>query len=591
MSFPAKRPFVCIRCSQTGKVGELITWNRKLKGQITHIKCQSNIITETVENPEKKRILTEIFEAWGTDKKETRPRQGRSVRLSDLGKKLTVIEDVQEHQFHNGLEWIMPLKIPHNCCMDSYEMKLKGQETVYVWNGYWVPSLPLVNGNEISSYVGNADWWIELDETPPVVEAIEKEPFILTKNHIGKKVVIVDKTVSYYRDWEKNRIEYFEPVSFEYPFIIQKAYIKFEDFSERSFYNGRVWEPKIREISYGGQDRVWGYHPSEKNKTKGGDEKMETTKALTTTDSNKNIEPLKVFIDALLPQIQKGLTSSIDETKVKALIDSAFKDRLPKEIHIKHEDKTIIKIESAHKDLETLMYFINKRHHVYLYGPAGGGKSTSAQQISEALKLPFGYISLNPQTPDSRLLGFIDAGGTYRESVFYKIYKSGGVFCIDEMDNASASLLTTLNSMLENGHGAFPNGLVERHKDFVLVATGNTNGRGGNPMFPERRPFDMAFAERFTFLFWDYDSALERSIALAINPKSSKWVDYIQGLRKYVQKEFPKVLVSPRASFKGAEYLKDNHLTVDQVLEAIIFKGLDKDTIKKIVSANPLPTK
>ena len=304
----------------------------------------------------------------------------------------------------------------------------------------------------------------------------------------------------------------------------------------------------------------------------------------------KSLSALDGLAELLAPVVQSKLKSSVDENKVKEIakqiLDKATKPRTL-EITVK-ETGVVSQIENPHKAIPTLLYYISKRHHVYLHGPAGSGKSTAAHQIANALKLSFGYLSLNPQTPDSRILGFIDAGGNYRPTVFYETYKNGGVFCIDEMDNASASLLTTLNSMLENGLGAFPCGLVPRHKDFVLVATGNTNGKGANPMFPERRPFDSAFSERFTFLEWDYDIDLERKVTFLINPKADTWFAWVLKAREFCKKNFPKILVSPRASFKGAEYLKDGTIPPNEIVEALIFKGTDKDTVNKVLAAVPL---
>lgn len=261
----------------------------------------------------------------------------------------------------------------------------------------------------------------------------------------------------------------------------------------------------------------------------------------------------------------------------------------PITLNVTRPDGEVTRIKGAHESMPELLYYVSKRHHAYLFGPPGSGKSTAAKQVADGLGLEYGYISLNPQTPDSRILGFIDANGTYRATPFFKIYTEGGVFCIDECDNASPSLLTTLNSLLENGHGAFPNGIFPKHADFVLVATGNTAGRGANPMFPERRPFDSAFAERFTYLYWDYDTKLEKAIALSINPASKPWFDWILKTRSYCQKNHPRVLISPRASFKGAAYLLDPPLSIEQIAESVIWKGLGKDTVAQIVAKNPYP--
>ena len=305
---------------------------------------------------------------------------------------------------------------------------------------------------------------------------------------------------------------------------------------------------------------------------------------------SKELSALDGFAELIAPKVQAKLKSNVDENRVKELVKQGLeKVAKPKTLEIKNTDTgKVTTIENPHKSIPRLMYYIGKRHHVYLYGPAGSGKSTAAHQVAKALELTFGYLSLNPQTPDSRILGFIDAGGTYRGTPFYECYKNGGVFCIDEMDNASAALLTTLNSMLENGLGAFPCGLVERHKDFVLVATGNTNGKGGNPMFPERRPFDSAFSERFTFLQWDYDTDLERKVTFLINPNADTWLAWVWKAREYCNKNYPKILISPRAAFKGAEYLKDGTITPSEIAEGLIFKGTDQETIKKILSAIPL---
>lgn len=263
----------------------------------------------------------------------------------------------------------------------------------------------------------------------------------------------------------------------------------------------------------------------------------------------------------------------------------------PRKLEVLREDGKAVTVDLAHEKFETLLHLINHKDHVYLWGPPGSGKSTAAHQVSTALGLEWGYISLNPQTPDSRLLGFVDANGKYRDTVFRRIYQTGGVMCIDELDNSSPSLCVTINSGLENGHMAFPDGMVERHKDFVLVATGNTTGRGANHMFPERRPFDAAFQERFVYLEWDYDTRLESAIALSINDGAQFWLDWVWKMREHCHKNHPRIIVSPRASFKGAKHLKHGKFKMADLAEMVIFKGIDADTRKSILSSCPLPVK
>lgn len=306
----------------------------------------------------------------------------------------------------------------------------------------------------------------------------------------------------------------------------------------------------------------------------------------------------KVVKEVDAEQVKRIVHESLSQYKVDVpeallttLIDKAMAKRAPREIHVTHNGKKSKAIKNAHAMLEKLIFIIGLRKHAYLFGPPGSGKSTGAMHAAEALSLAYGYISLNPQTPESRLLGYMDANGKYQPSVLYKLYKDGGVFCIDEMDNASAGLLTTLNSLLENGIGAFPCGQVQRHPDFIVVATGNTAGRGGNMQFPERRAFDAAFAERFAYLPWGYDEAMERAVALQIFEKAGKWVDWVQAVRKYAAQNDPKLVISPRATFGIAEFLScdKSPFTIQETLDAVLFKGIEPERINRIISANPLP--
>ena len=121
--------------------------------------------------------------------------------------------------------------------------------------------------------------------------------------------------------------------------------------------------------------------------------------------------------------------ATVDEPALMAKVQTMFNRML-----VEAQTPTIIhvdvtrsggdprRITGAHKSMPALLRVLGRRRHVYLWGPAGSGKSTAAKQAAEALGLDYGYISLNPQTPDSRLQGFIDANGVYRDPVFRRCY-------------------------------------------------------------------------------------------------------------------------------------------------------------------------
>jgi len=248
---------------------------------------------------------------------------------------------------------------------------------------------------------------------------------------------------------------------------------------------------------------------------------------------------------------------------------------------------------------DSVYLMIQARIHAYIYGPAGCGKSHIVEQASHAYGLSFSSISLNVQTMPSMLLGFLDMKGDYQSTDFRRIYENGGVFLIDEMDNASGNLLTTLNSALANRFLQFPDGFVRMHQDCVVIATGNTTGRGKTAQYISRQTLDAATLDRFVYLSHTYDEQLERSLAEGTNhleEKTTGKVEFVLCLDSFKRIQFQKaiskiranaekhklsVIVSYRPTVTGCKLL--NHYDRDTLLEMLVFKGTDADTKLKLM--------
>ena len=279
---------------------------------------------------------------------------------------------------------------------------------------------------------------------------------------------------------------------------------------------------------------------------------------------------------------------------VESAVDKKIKEletKLVTKIEVRDIVKnTTVTIEGAHQSMPMLIHRMKQRRHVYLWGPTQSGKSTGAMQAAEAIGLPYANCILSPQDTRSVLIGIRDAHGVYHESDFAKFYKNGGVFCLEEADNASSTLLVTLNTLLANGIGAFPDGMRERHKDFVCIATGNTAARGGSRNHAERRAWDGSITERFTFIQWGYDQALERRVVMSINPKhGEKWLGWMWKVRELCRASYPHLTVSPTATFRLVEDVLNEDWDVMGILHSVLFKGLDEGTIQSILKAVPLP--
>ncbi|MEE0906944.1 MAG: AAA family ATPase, partial [Muribaculaceae bacterium] len=145
----------------------------------------------------------------------------------------------------------------------------------------------------------------------------------------------------------------------------------------------------------------------------------------------------------------------------------------------------------AHKQLQKVVNLLKVKLNVYLYGPAGTGKTVLCEQAAAALSLPF--YSDQRVGDTFTLSGFVDASGKYQETSFYRAFSGGGVYMLDEFDASDPNAVIWLNTALANGFATFPGvGRVEAHSDFICIAAGNTIGRGADSDYSGRCVLDAA---------------------------------------------------------------------------------------------------
>ena len=127
-----------------------------------------------------------------------------------------------------------------------------------------------------------------------------------------------------------------------------------------------------------------------------------------------------------------GAWKYCDEDAVRRIVREEIP--APPTIRIQMPDRPEVEMARQHERFPLLLQTLAVGLNVLLVGPAGTGKTTAARKAAEALGLGFSCLSVGPQTSKSDLLGFVDAGGTYRESLFVQAYRDGGVFLLDEID-------------------------------------------------------------------------------------------------------------------------------------------------------------
>lgn len=278
--------------------------------------------------------------------------------------------------------------------------------------------------------------------------------------------------------------------------------------------------------------------------------------------------------DAKLANVQRDVAAILAdiEPTLKGMIDAATR-----RIEISVNDAPAVTIDMAHKALPDLLKACAAGVHPFLVGPAGSGKTTLAQQIAQALGRSF-YMSARVSS-EYKLTGFVDATGKAVNTDFRRAYTEGGVFLFDEADASDADAFVALNAALANQWADFPDGKAERHSDFVAIAAGNTYGRGANRDYVGRQQLDAATLDRFAIFTVDYDEELERAVA-----GNDDWTAYVQKVRKAVESEKVRAIVSPRASIHGAKLLAAG-LTREQVAEATIWKGMAEAERRRVEAA------
>jgi hypothetical protein len=225
-----------------------------------------------------------------------------------------------------------------------------------------------------------------------------------------------------------------------------------------------------------------------------------------------------------------------------------------------------------HKCFEKLLKMCSARQrsgyalNIWVHGPAGTGKSTAAENIAKALELPF-YTTGSLSAPHE-VLGFNNAH-TYVTTAFRQAWEHGGVYCLDEADGSSPQAMLALNGALAGSLCAFPDKIVKRHKDCVIIATANTTGQGASTEYSGRFKQDAANMDRFVMLHWPIDEALERSMCA-----NQEWVTTVQNMRaKLATHNIKGVMITPRATLYG-EALLAAGLDLADVIESVLKKSM-----------------
>lgn len=282
--------------------------------------------------------------------------------------------------------------------------------------------------------------------------------------------------------------------------------------------------------------------------------------------------------------LQSMAAEQINETRVRSIVDgrlsgvvSDLEKRITEAVNAAKRGATLVEIKVPelppinvgvqHQKFPLLLQVANARLrdgtrlNSWLAGPAGTGKTTAAKMVAKALSLSF-YFNGAIDSP-YKLTGFTDANGHTVRTPFREAWEKGGVYLFDEVDASSPGAILEFNAALANGVCSFPDAIVERHADCIIIAGANTTGLGASLEYVGRMKQDAAFLDRFVVIEWPLDPALESAICANDN-----WTARVRMVRERVKARGIKgALITPRATVYG---------------EALLAAGIDQKTVEAL---------
>ena len=267
----------------------------------------------------------------------------------------------------------------------------------------------------------------------------------------------------------------------------------------------------------------------------------------------------------------KGITKTTTEGFVKNIETPVYVAPEATAVKIEKESKAV-----KHAKYNEIKVCLQNNIPIYLAGPAGSGKNFTVEQIAN--ELGWDFFTTGSVQQEYKLTGFIDAGGKFHDTEFFKACSSENecVFFLDEMDASIPEVLVLLNAAIANGYFEFPTGRVNFDK-VHFVAAGNTVGSGADESYTGRMVLDQATLDRFAIIEFGYDKKIELSLCGG----NEELVNFIHDLRAKAESQGIRTTFSYRCITMVTK-LEKAGMALETIIKIAVVKGLDKDTISNL---------
>ena len=292
---------------------------------------------------------------------------------------------------------------------------------------------------------------------------------------------------------------------------------------------------------------------------------------------------LGATINAAIDDKLKEFTpeSPIDAEEIKALIEARLAEQTV--VTVKLPTGKEVKAGRQHRCFPDMALFLGRKRNVWIYGPAGSGKTRGAIEFAKAAGMTYNLVPIHEEMGAGHLLGRKNPiDGQWVPGVIQQTLLEGGLIILDEIDRARPGLPTAMNAVLEQRQLNVDGVMQDLHEDAVIVACGNRlHGADGHYVASRRQ--DQSFVNRFYTIEWSYDKSFELDLA---GNDQSEWTLYVQAVRdKVADLGISSGVITPRQMINGAQDLRDGlkRKTVENGLIWSRFTATDAAKLKAAV--------
>ena len=302
------------------------------------------------------------------------------------------------------------------------------------------------------------------------------------------------------------------------------------------------------------------------------------TESAKTTETMQGQDPMQMLTTALAMMSQGG--ASVDEAQVEAIVERKLKSIKPTKVEVVSATATK-RVEMAHKNFADAVALVGMGKNVALIGEAGSGKSFGAIQMAQALDLDYAVESCHGKMQSFDLVGAISpTTGDYISTKLRDAYENGKVLILDEFDRSNTETTIALNGILAGDCYGFPDGMVERHAQFRVIACQNTFGTGASKTYASAKAQDGSTLTRFTRIEWDIDSKLETAIC-----GDNIVTEAVQKIRANAKANgYDQILITPRQCIDANQMVDNLGWSLKKAVQFTCLNGLPKDVQKRLLS-------